>query len=77
MNVGYGIKKKNFEKLFERAIYSMKKKSFSFQFWFIDWKSKYAILKPKYKKFFPTTTSEKYIPGKQCPKLQEFVVWLG
>ncbi len=21
--------------------------------------------------------SEKYIPGKQCPKLQEYVVWLG
>jgi hypothetical protein len=29
------------------------------------------------KNVFPTTSSEKYISGKQCPKLQEFVVWLG
>jgi hypothetical protein len=29
-----------------------------------------------YKKFFPTTPSEKYIPGKQCPKLQEYAIRL-
>jgi hypothetical protein len=33
----------------------------------------YAILKPKYKKFFPRTPSENYFAGKQCPKLQEYV----
>jgi hypothetical protein len=26
------------------------------------------------KKFFPRTLSEKYIPGKQCPKLQEYAI---
>jgi hypothetical protein len=29
------------------------------------------------KKFFPRTPSEKYIPGKQCPKLQECAIRLG
>jgi hypothetical protein len=29
------------------------------------------------KKFFPRTPSEKYIPGKQCPKLQEYAIRLG
>ncbi len=54
--VGYGIKKKKSEKNFESAIYSLKKKSYSFRFWLIDWKSMYAILKPKYKKFLPYNT---------------------
>ncbi len=45
--VGYGIKKKKSEKLFERAIYSNKKKSACFRFWFIDWKLMYAFLKLK------------------------------
>jgi hypothetical protein len=48
--LGYGIKKKKSEKLFESAIYSLKKKSYSSWFWLIDWKSMYAILKPKYLK---------------------------
>jgi hypothetical protein len=29
------------------------------------------------KKLFPRTPSEKYIPGKQCPKLQECAIRLG
>jgi hypothetical protein len=29
------------------------------------------------KNFFPRTPSEKYIPGKQCPKLQENAIKLG
>jgi hypothetical protein len=29
------------------------------------------------KNFLPTTPSEKYIPGKQCPKLQEYAVLIG
>jgi hypothetical protein len=28
------------------------------------------------KNFFPTTPSEKYIPGKQYPKLQEYAIRL-
>jgi hypothetical protein len=31
----------------------------------------------KKKKFFPITPSEKYISGKQCPKLQEYGIRLG
>ncbi len=45
--VGYRLMKKKSEKLFESAIYSKKKKSVHFCFWLIDWKSMYAILKPK------------------------------
>ncbi len=45
--IGCGIKKKKSEKLFESTIYSLKKKSFSFRFWLIDWKSMYAILNQK------------------------------
>jgi hypothetical protein len=38
----------------------------------------YAFLKLKYKKnFFPRTPSEKYIPGAQCSKLQEYAIRLG
>jgi hypothetical protein len=37
----------------------------------------YAILKPKYKNILPTTPSDKNIPGKQCPKLQEYAIRLG
>jgi hypothetical protein len=44
--VGYGIMKKKSEKLFESAIYSKKKKSVCFRFWFIDSKLMYAFLKP-------------------------------
>ncbi len=44
---GYGIKKKKSEKLFESAIYSKKKKSACFCFWFDDWKLMYAFLKLK------------------------------
>jgi hypothetical protein len=29
------------------------------------------------KNFFPRTPSEKYIPGKRCPKLQEYAIRLG
>jgi hypothetical protein len=39
----------------------------------------YTFLKLKYKKkkLFPRTPSEKYIPGKQCPKLQDCAIRLG
>jgi hypothetical protein len=37
----------------------------------------YAFLKPKLKNVFPRTPPEKYIPGKQCPKLQEYAIRLG
>ncbi len=45
--VGYGIQKKKSEKLFESVIYSKKKKSARFRFWFIDWNLIYAFLKLK------------------------------
>ncbi len=48
--VGYGMKKKKSEKLFESVIYSKKKKSACFRFWFIDWKLVYTFLKLKYKR---------------------------
>jgi hypothetical protein len=37
----------------------------------------YAFLNSNKKNFFPRTPSEKYIPGKQCPKLQEYAIRLG
>ncbi len=75
---GYGIIKKKFEKIVWECFLFKEKEKFLFSF-LIDWlKIDVYLFKTQInKKFFPRTPSENYIPGKQCPKLQECAIRLG
>ncbi len=75
--VGYGIMKKK-PKNYLRVL-SIQRKIKVFVLVLIDWlKIDVYLFKTQInKKFFPRTPSEKYIPGKQCPKLQECAIRLG
>ncbi len=76
--VGYGIKKKKIRKIVWKCYLFKEKEKGSFLF-LIHWlKSDVCLLKAQItKNFFPRTLSEKYIPGKQCIKLQEYAIRLA
>ncbi len=77
INVGYGIMKKKSEKIVRNCFLFKEKEKCLFSF-LIDWlKIDVCLFKTQIKNFFPGIPSEKYIPGKQCPKLQEYAIRLG